>query len=55
MDIQEYRKKYYLKNKDKLREYARWYYHMKKGSGNINKPLKNILNIKYGEFIINFE
>jgi len=55
MDIKEYRKKYYLKNKERLREYARWYYHMKKGSGTINKPLKKTLDKKYGEFIINFE
>jgi len=51
-DIQEYRKKYYIDNKNKLNEYAKKYYHTYKKNNTIktkknNKSIQIISQYKY--------
>ena len=56
MDIKEYRKEYYVKNREKLRAYQRWYYQKKKKECKVIDQLKTKHMTKtYGEFVIHFE
>lgn len=61
MDKQEYRRKYYQENKDKLQAYQRWYYQKKKKEREsqenkyIKKKEKPIFKRLYGSFILTFD
>jgi hypothetical protein len=61
LKMKNYRKWYYIKNREKIAEYQRKYYLRKKGyAPNYNvrwkgEKLEGGFKIKYGEFIINFD
>lgn len=60
MDTKEYRRKYYLANKERLQAYQRWYYKKRKNEKPEVKEKKEndtptAFYRTYGSFVIHFE